>query len=53
MKREKKGRCFFATGSKNGMYEGSTLHKEIYYINILTNCLQLFLTKLRIISQGT
>jgi hypothetical protein len=28
-KREKKGRCFFAAGSKNGMYEGSTFHKEI------------------------
>jgi hypothetical protein len=28
------------------MYEGSTLYKEIYYINIHANCLQMFLTKL-------
>jgi hypothetical protein len=33
---------------KNGMYEGSTLHKEIYYINIPINCLQVSLTKLGI-----
>jgi hypothetical protein len=31
MKREKKGRCFFACRLKNGMYEDFTLHKEIYY----------------------
>jgi hypothetical protein len=31
MKREKKGRRFFAFGSKNGTYEDFTLHKEIYY----------------------
>jgi hypothetical protein len=32
MKREKKGRCFFAFGLKNGTYDNFTLHKEIYYI---------------------
>jgi hypothetical protein len=32
MKREKKGRCFFCLCLKNGTYEGSTLHKEKYYI---------------------
>jgi hypothetical protein len=32
IKREKKGRCFFAYGSKNGTYEDFTPHKEIYYI---------------------
>jgi hypothetical protein len=32
MKCEKKGRCFFAYGSKNGTYEDFTRHKEIYYI---------------------
>jgi hypothetical protein len=32
MRREKKGRCFFAYGSKNGTYEDFTPHKEIYYI---------------------
>jgi hypothetical protein len=45
LKREKKGMCFFRRWLKNGMYEGSTLHKEIYYINIHKNCLQVFLTK--------
>jgi hypothetical protein len=29
----------FSPLPKNGMYEGSTLHKEIYYINIHANCL--------------
>jgi hypothetical protein len=32
MKREKKGRCFFACRLKNDTYEDFTLHKEIYYI---------------------
>jgi hypothetical protein len=48
LKREKKGRCFFRRRLKNDMHEGSTLHKEIYYINTHTNCLQVSLTKLRI-----
>jgi hypothetical protein len=34
---EKKGSCFFASGSKNGKYEGFMHHKEIYYINTHTN----------------
>jgi hypothetical protein len=42
---------FFRRRLKNDMYEGSTLHKEIYYINIHKNCLQVFLTKLGIIFQ--
>jgi hypothetical protein len=42
---------FFRRRLKNSMYEGSMLHKEIYYINIHTNCLQVFLTKLGIILQ--
>jgi hypothetical protein len=33
------------------MYEGSTLHKEIYYINLHTNCLRVFLTKPGIMSK--
>jgi hypothetical protein len=33
-KHEKKERCFFAKGSKNGMYTNFMHHKEIYYINI-------------------
>jgi hypothetical protein len=33
MKHEKKERCFFASGSKNGTYEGFMNHKEIYYNN--------------------
>jgi hypothetical protein len=37
VKREKKGRCFFRQQLKNGMYEGFTHHKEIYYINIHAN----------------
>jgi hypothetical protein len=37
MKHEKKGRCFFASGSKNGTYKGFMHHKEIYYINTHTN----------------
>jgi hypothetical protein len=41
----KEGKVFFRRRLKNGMYEGSTLHKEIYYINIHTNCLQVFLTQ--------
>jgi hypothetical protein len=44
----KEGKVFFRHRLKNGMYEGSTLHKEIYYINIHTNYLQVFLTKPRI-----
>jgi hypothetical protein len=36
-KHEKKGRCFFAKGSKNGTYADFMHHKEIYYINIHTN----------------
>jgi hypothetical protein len=35
----------FSPSAQNGVYEGYTLHKEIYYINIHTNCLQVFLTK--------
>jgi hypothetical protein len=38
----------FCRRLKNGMYEGSTLHKEIYYINIHINCLHVSLTKLGI-----
>jgi hypothetical protein len=45
MKREKKGRCFFAYGSKNGMYEDFTPHKEIYYIIKYTDSWSVFLTK--------
>ena len=41
----KEGKVFFRSRLKNSMYEGSTLHKEIYYFNINTNCLQVFLTK--------
>jgi hypothetical protein len=41
----KEVKVFFRRRLKNGMYEGSMLHKEIYYINIHTNCLQVFLTK--------
>jgi hypothetical protein len=33
-KHEKKGRCFFAEGSKNGMYVNFMHRKEIYYINL-------------------
>jgi hypothetical protein len=33
---------------KNGMYESFMHHKEIYYINIHTNCLQVFLARLEI-----
>jgi hypothetical protein len=36
-KHEKKGRCFFAKGSKNCMYVDFMHHKEIYYINVHTN----------------
>jgi hypothetical protein len=36
-KHEKKGRCFFVSGSKNGAYEGFMHHKEIYYINTQIN----------------
>ena len=41
----KEGKVFFHRRLKNGMHEGSTLHKEIYYINIHANCSQMFLTK--------
>jgi hypothetical protein len=44
----KEGKVFFRRGLKNCMYEGSTLHKDIYYSNTHTNCLQVSLTKLRI-----
>jgi hypothetical protein len=33
-KHEKKGRCFFVEGSKNGMYANFMHRKEIYYINV-------------------
>jgi hypothetical protein len=33
-KHEKKGRYFFAEGSKNGMYANFMHRKEIYYINV-------------------
>jgi hypothetical protein len=36
-KHEKKGRCFFAKGSKEGTYVDFMHHKEIYYINVHTN----------------
>jgi hypothetical protein len=45
----KEGKVFFRHRLKNGMYEGSTLHKEIYYINIHTIFYKVFLTKLGII----
>jgi hypothetical protein len=35
----KEGKVFFRHRLKSGMYEGSTLHKEIYYINIHANYL--------------
>jgi hypothetical protein len=38
VKHEKKGRCFFAEGSKNGMYTTFMRHKEIYYINKHIRC---------------
>ena len=47
LKREKR-EGVFCRQLKNGMYEGFMLHKEIYYINIHINCLQMFLTKLGI-----
>jgi hypothetical protein len=34
VKDEKKGRCFFTSGSKNDMYGSFMHHKEICYINI-------------------
>jgi hypothetical protein len=34
MKHEKKGRCFFAEGSKNGMYVSFMHRKEINYNNL-------------------
>jgi hypothetical protein len=34
MKHEKKGRCFFAEGSKTGMCVCFMLHKEINYNNV-------------------
>jgi hypothetical protein len=34
VKHEKKGRRFFTSGSKNGMYKSSMHHKEICYSNI-------------------
>jgi hypothetical protein len=37
-KHEKKGRCFFAEGSKNGMCVNFMHHKEIYYNTCLINC---------------
>jgi hypothetical protein len=33
----KEGKVFFRRQLKNGMYEGFTHHKEIYYINIHAN----------------
>jgi hypothetical protein len=33
----KEGKVFFHRRLKNGMYEGFTHHKEIYYINIHAN----------------
>jgi hypothetical protein len=36
-KHEKKGMCFFAKGSKIGMYIDFIHRKEIYYIHIHTN----------------
>ena len=48
MKHEKKGMCFFCQRLKNGMYESFMHNKEIYYNNIHTNCLQVFLAKLGI-----
>jgi hypothetical protein len=45
LKREKKGRCFFAAGTKTVCTKLPRFIKEIYYINIHTNCLQVFLTK--------
>jgi hypothetical protein len=36
-KHEKKVRCFFAEGSKIGMYTDFMHSKEIYHINIHTN----------------
>jgi hypothetical protein len=47
MKHEKNGRCFFASGSNKGTYEGFMHHKEIYYINTYTNTCCLVLTKKR------
>jgi hypothetical protein len=48
----KEGKVFFHHQLKNGMYESSTLHKEIYYI-ITTIYIQIvykvFFTKLGII----
>jgi hypothetical protein len=39
-------RCFFRQQLKNGMYGSFMHHKEIYYINMHTNCLQVSLAKL-------
>jgi hypothetical protein len=40
---------FFSSVTQNGMYASFMHHKEIYYINIHTNCLQVFLTRPRIV----
>jgi hypothetical protein len=50
LKHEKK-EGVFSPQTQNGINEGSTLHKEIFCINIHTNRLQVFLTKLGIIFQ--
>jgi hypothetical protein len=49
-KHEKKGRCFFAEGSKTVMYVSFMHHKEIYYSNLHdssivqnTKCYKVFL----------
>jgi hypothetical protein len=51
-KREKMGRCFFAAGSKTVCTKVPRFTKEIYYINIHANCLQMFLTKPGVIHKG-
>jgi hypothetical protein len=49
VKHEKKGRCFFRQQLKNDLFGSFMHHKEIYYINIHTNYLHVFLAILEIL----